>query len=781
MKPQKRSWLYLPVLMSLALGAQAQEAAEQAEKPTPRTNRLMEEVVVTAQKREENSQDVPIAISAFSAEKLEAFGIEKTEDLGRITPGLTFTSTAGYTVIYLRGVGTDAFLPAADPSVPTYIDGVNVLSGEGVDNTIGKVARIEVLKGPQGTLFGRNSTGGAISIITPNPGDEFEGEINIDVGDYNKFNRNIFMSIPLLEGKPGITSLGLSIMGYKNSADSFFENSETDVGIIDEFSEGARAKLHWAFTDTLSLTLAGTYNNQSNLSSLAQENTRPSTLGGGGPEEPADREITHNVRGGSASITTLYAATFEWLTDWVDVKIIGSDQLIAVDFAQVDFDNSPDDAVRFDSSTQFSDQITYELQILSNENTWLSDKLTWVAGLYYINGEGGFPVLDFYADAGGIGAGLLGLGDIFDTLDGLGLDTGAPVNLVSGGLISTKSESAYFQATWTFAPWLDVTIGGRYQEEARDISDSRLAFRASPGAEETLLQSFTVPTLEETNFTPKISVQYRPTDDIQIYASASQGFKSPTYNTVNFFGPPDPVKAEEITAYELGIKSELLDGTLRLNAAVFRSEIDELLTALVSLTSGGVIRFDNAGQAVIDGAEFDFLWQPMPNWNPGLALSGGASYLEGEYTDYKNGAGYDDDTGLSFGPDSLTGDDSRDFTGNEVIRTPKLSSNLSVNQRLYTDDFGEFEIGVDYYFNSGYFMTAQNSEHYTQPQYELWNARLSYFYQPWGLSFTLYGSNIKDEEYYLSRFAQDFGRADTLAPPVTYGARLKWDFSNTFF
>ncbi|WP_460994505.1 TonB-dependent receptor plug domain-containing protein, partial [Spongiibacter taiwanensis] len=144
---KKRSLVVaIAALSSYSAGTLAQE-------PQKRSNRLLEEVTVTAQKREEDSQDVPIAIQAFSGEKLDAFNIEDTADLQKITPGLTFTYTYGYTLIYLRGVGSDAFLPNADPSVATYIDGINIPASQGKQDALGPVKRVEVLKGPQGTLF----------------------------------------------------------------------------------------------------------------------------------------------------------------------------------------------------------------------------------------------------------------------------------------------------------------------------------------------------------------------------------------------------------------------------------------------------------------------------------------------------------------------------------------------------------------------------------------------------------------------------------------------------
>lgn len=155
-----------------------------ADAKTPSKNRFVEEIVVTAQKREENAQDVPISVTAFSGDLLEAKGIDDPSKLSSVTPGLTYNIATGFTFIYIRGIGSDAFL-TADPSVASYIDGVYYPFSSGLSQSFGKVERVEVLKGPQGTLFGRNSTGGAISITTETPSTSFNGSIETA---YSRFN-----------------------------------------------------------------------------------------------------------------------------------------------------------------------------------------------------------------------------------------------------------------------------------------------------------------------------------------------------------------------------------------------------------------------------------------------------------------------------------------------------------------------------------------------------------------------------------------------------------------
>ena len=773
--------------------------------PKRKTNRLMEEVVVTAQKREEDSQDVPIAISAFSGEKLDAFGIENTGDLQKITPGLTFTYTYGYTVIYLRGVGSDAFLPSADPSVATYIDGINIPATQGKNDSLGPVQRVEVLKGPQGTLFGRNATGGAISIVTANPPAAGEGVIGSIKGDFGNYGRRGYQ---FYAGSNIVGGLGATVALFEDRGNIIGDNilSDTNGEPIpgpqrEDFVEGGRLKLVWDLNDTMTGTLIGSYINQFNGNSLRQENTRRSPLAGGdGTETEPDREVENNFEGGNGTMNFLYGAIFEWSPGPIDVKFTASNQVNDVDWGQYDLDSTQEDQTTFFVYDQPSSQDSYELQFTSNENTWLGDKLEWAAGIYHLKASTGFERLFFTVNTGLLTANVTNslppaLGDpITAVIQQLTEDN--DIMLESTGILDTDSTSVYFQGTWTFNEAFNVTLGARRQEEHREIGNTYLDlvdtttgnppreyYDSDDYSRNTRLQNFEGNEIDATTTSWRAAFQWFATDWLQVYASASRSFKSPTFNVVNFFSAPDLVKAEKATAYELGFKSDMLDGALRLNGAIFSSVTEDLVTAIVSFTSGGIVRFSNAGQARSEGAEIDFNWQPMPNWNPGLALSGSASYIDAEYTDYKDGAGFDDDTGLYFGPDNLTGlplQDSRDFTGNAVVRTPKFSSSASLNQFLDFGDYGAFEFAVDYAYKDEYNTTPQASPFFIQDQYELWNARATWFYDPWGLQVAAYVDNIKDKEYFNGILQQDFGRSVTLAPPKFYGLRLKWDFGMAF-
>ena len=767
----------LAVSTAAAQGDAGSDEAALVEKARSK-NRLLEEVVVTAQRREESVQDVPIAIAAFSSDKLDALGVTKADDLAAVVPGLTFTQTAGFSVVYLRGVGTEAFLPGADQTVPQYIDGVNLLAAQGVQNLLGRVQRVEVLKGPQGTLFGRNSTGGAINIVTATPDPaEFFGDVALEAGNYDTYNQKFYLNIPVLD------NLAIGLAGFNQSHEAYYKNSNITGKLLDEeTAKGGFAKILWQATDNLSLTLSGQFSESETVGTLVTENIRPAPVFSAViPRDKADRRIDQDIPGGSEVESYLLSAILEWNLDWFDLKVIGSDQELDVPFNQLDFDTSALPIVGFSVPDQYAEQETVEIQFISNDGSFMSDRLEWIVGGFYLNSAGGFERLDLQIIEGGllpVVAGQTGLGlqeQFNDLLVGAGLPPilNGRTNASAGGVIHSDSVSVYAQATYDLTSDIKLTLGGRYQREGRGVRRSRVG-AISPFDDETevILLSFNPPDLEANQFAPKVSLQWFADEVTQIYTSYSRGYQSPTYNAVNFFSEPDPVDEVIVDAYELGIKTQLLESTLNLEAAVFYTDQTDVTVANVSLTSGGVVRFDNAAGSQIQGAEMSFLWNPFEN-NPGLVFTGGASYLDTEYTDYEDGRGFDEDTGLSFGPSSQL--PARDFTGNEMPRAPEFTYTLGVNQHVDVKS-GWFEFGLDTYYNAGFFFSAQNSDLYANDEYQLYNVRLSYFNEPSSLQFTGYIRNLLEEEYYTQMFLADFGPAVTLNAPRAYGAEIKWTF-----
>jgi iron complex outermembrane receptor protein len=774
-----------PAAPSEALGTIPVDAASpppegDAQAPVARS-RLVEEIIVTANRREENAQDVPQSVTAFSSEKLEAVGIKTIQDLPAVTPGLTITNQAGYNMAFLRGVGTDAFLPGADLSVPFYVDGIPLLGTQGSTDNLGKIERVEVLKGPQGTLFGTNAIGGAINIVTPNPSQQFSGETQVGFGNYDARAASGYFNIPLTE------HIAASLSAYGTEQDNFYTN---DAGsVIDVFTYGGRLKVLWDLTDDLSNTVTGSYDKMSNNAGFTFENTMPSPIVAGVPLLPADPEADRHVfyddfQVGAENHLVLLSDTLEWRLPKVTFKGIGSYQKLTTDSADATFGAAP---LALANQASTSKQYTGELQFLSNADTPFSDRLTWVGGLFYVYSKGGLDPFSFIIAPGlvnalpGFDLALVdGLNDLLGTVTELiDYDINNGLILYNRGVIEATSISAYFQGTYALTDAFNVIVGARYQHTKKEMTISQTSLPVGNGREIVLIKD-ELPVLKANQVSPRVGLQYVFSDDTQAYASWARGFKTPTYNTVNLLGsllePINPVKEQRNDAFELGLKTELLDNTLRVNSAVFYTKQKDLLTGIVQVLSGGIVNYDNAPKARIWGAESDMVWTPFPNWNPGLALAFSICYLDTKYTDYPNGRGYDEATGIAFGPGNILPLlPERDFTGNEIVRSPDLTYNAAISQNIAMEN-GSIELAVDGNYNSGFYFSPQNIEIESVDSHYLLNARASYRYDPWALQATLWVKNFTDETYKQIVFIDDFGRNIVLNDPRTYGVRLKWEF-----
>lgn len=737
-----------------------------------RSSRLLEEVVVTAQKREENAQDVPISLSAFSGEKLEALGVESAQDLQRITPGLVYsTGPIQYSLIYIRGIGTDVFIPSADSSVATYVDGVYFPYAHGIAGSFTEVERVEVLKGPQGTLFGRNTTGGAINIVTKTPGDEFEAKVKLATGNFADRSARIYGAGPVTD------FLSVSLAAFKKEGESYYSPAASSpVQTVPEHDEkGAHLKLRFDITETLTLDLAALKTESRGPLLNSIENTK---LAGAAfrPNDTADYEYNSNVDGFFASEDTLFYGTLAWAGDALQAKLFGSNQ--EVEGATLyDFDGGPGNGVYFEVPDEFVEakSIEFQLQSVPDGILTFDNTVEWTLGHYYFDSIGGYRNVYFglvsAAQPGDLP--LLGLESLLGILDALGLPSNPEI--LEKGVVDTESHATYGQLTWEPVDWFGLTVGGRYQEETRStvVSSASLSLRPLDG--EVPLFNFDPQSTSTTNFSPKVAIQLRPFgEDTMLYGSWQQGFKSGTYNVVALNLPPSYVEPEEVTAFEIGMKGSLAGGSFSYNIAAFRNELENLQTLNISLTSGGTSQLSNAAEATIDGVDFDITWEVSPQSLPGLVLTASGAYLDGQYDSFPNGAGFDETTGLYFGPGQLIPAPNRDFSGNVTVRTPEYSGTLGVNYLYLIGNNSELEAGVHASYNSGFFYDTQNTEE--QESNTLIGARLSYYYVPMGLRLSAYGANLTDEVVYSDKLINDFGTNSFLAPPRTYGLSLAWEF-----
>lgn len=758
----------------------ASETAEPAATGrTPSRSRIIEEVVVTAQKREEAIQNVPISIAAFSAESLDARGVFDTKALPNITSAMTISEFGGFSFIYIRGVGSDAFVPSADPSVTTYVDGVFVPTSQGFSTDFGGIERVEVLKGPQGTLFGRNSTGGAISIVTKKPGSEFSSSANVTIGNYGEHRAKAYLNVPLTD------TLGFAVDALYKTLDSQYTHTSREI--VPQKSKSGRLRINWQAIDSLNIDVSYFKSVQQGTGSLVSKNVNPSPLfsvigvvpGGTTDNRVADTDFPAFLDGGS----DVASAVMTWELNPFDLKLSGADQETNSDYSAYDFDGSSLPLVAFDTRDQFTKAKTAELQLLSKPGGLLADDFTYVFGLYYLKGEGGFEQI--YLKPGQplfsailTNPALLNLipNEAYTVLDPLlgFLDQNIAADVFARGAVGTKSISGYTQITWHATDELDLTAGGRYQDEKRYLTFADT--RAYVPATDTLtgpLLSFNLQNNTTTNFSSRLVASYKPVDDTMLYVARSQGFKSGTYNVINIYTPPSFVKPELVTAYEGGMKADFLDHALRVNAAVFENRIKNKQVGFVSLLSGGAVSLDNAEKTKIRGVEFDITVTPMPDLNPGLVLTANGAYLDAEYKKYTGGQGYGR-AALNYA-DAIYANNN-DYSGQKVERTPKWSGDIALSQTLDAGDNGEIEMAVDVYYNDGFFYTPENKDSMKEDAYSLLNGHASYKYRPWNLRVTVFGKNLLDKDYYISKFQTDFGILHTLAYERQYGLSLDWSF-----
>ena len=753
-------------------------ALAQTDAPAPKkASRLLEEVVVTAQKREERMADVPITIAAFSEDSLEMRGVTNAADLEAITPSMVYDSLVGYSLIYMRGVGTEVFTPNSEPSVATYIDGVYFPFAHGLAQEFIPIERVEVLKGPQGTLFGRNASGGAINVVSKPVSDEWTVSLDAGVGSFERRAFKAYVSGPIVD------KVSFSLSGNYSKEETYYELAPTSPreDFLDNESSGVNARLKFQFTDELAVTLNAYQTGFEGTMTVPNSATNPTALGtaaGQTPVRPGKRETNFNGPSQIEADTIVYSATVDFNPEKFDMKLISSYQDVKTD-TRWDYDNGPLVDVFFFPTNQFLKSQATEFQIVSNDNTPWSENLSWIAGTYYYRSKGGFdPIV--------IGVGALEssgplsdvVGPLFDTLGGL---TGitlpeAAVPLVLRGVINTESYAGYTQATLNLFDRVDLTAGLRYQVEYRHLTRSSVGLETASHeapAEITLINYLENGDygIKNEDLSPRLALDIDIFDDTLLYGSVSQAFKSGTVNVVAVTEQPSIVDPEKTTTYEIGMKGSFLEGSFKYSAAIFRNEIDDLQVLTVSLPSGGIVSLVNAAEATIDGAEFDITWQMFPNAIPGLVLTAAAGYLDSSYGSFPDGPGFDEDSGLAFGATAPL--PARDFSGNRTIRTPEYSGALGLS---YSTDVpgGDMEVGASAYYNSGYFFDPQNVAE--QPEYYTVDARISYFHVDSGIRVTAIGKNLNDELYFANIFPNDFGEAATFAAPTTYALQFSYDY-----
>jgi iron complex outermembrane receptor protein len=607
------------------------------------------DVTVTAQRRAESIQDVPIAITAFSAEQLQAQGVSSTLELARYVPNLVGQNNTGLgsaNSYFLRGLGSTETIATFDPPVGTYVDDI-YLSRQNANNlSLFDVERVEVLRGPQGTLFGRNTTGGAINVIMREPGNELRGFVELGYGRYNRILGRVSVDLPIRD------SFAIMLSGYVQDDRGYARNVTTGDRLNDNDGWGGRIGIRAELTDNVRWT--GSYmhvvseaenilNFECNPANPADCEGRFVTTGlregDGPPSQYAGLVITGrkaNYGLGQRAVSDIFTSNFEWriseaatlnlITGYVDLS-----QQFGLDF----FDGragpniaTPNPTVRGFTRGGFTilndgqhQQFTQEIKLTGR---LFDGRVNYVGGFFYIDERNRTDFADVFS--------------IFNAAvpGGVGL-------LLADRTLNNRTEAyaGYLQADWNITDQLTLTAGVRYTDETKtfDIRDNRascndgtLEATCLANVNMTAISGVRIPTTQGTSiWTPRFAINYRPNQDLLFFASATRGFKSGGWNARgtanNQLLPFDP---ETVWSYEAGIKSDWFGRRLRANLTVFRLDVSALQTisGLVNPATGAITFLTrNFADYRNTGVELEIQAIPVT----GLNLYASLGYQDDEY------------------------------------------------------------------------------------------------------------------------------------------------------
>lgn len=762
----------LPITLAGSIGL-ADFAAAQAEDGAAVR---LDEITVTARKRKESIQETPISITAFTGADLEKRSLSDLSEVDAFAPNVDISSGpnsggSANSQITIRGIGQSDFLITTDPGVGTYVDGVYFARSMGGIMDLLDLERIEILRGPQGTLFGKNTIGGAVNLISAKPDGELAGSAELIVGRYDRLDARASIDFPIIDNQ-----LFVKIAASTKNRDGYGQRVDMDTGqkisdLGDQDATSARGALRWLPSEDLTIDLVfdiARERQNAIVATLAEFNPAAGLVGlynavGGltglyGPFSVAvpDDPFVSNATGPSVNDLDLWGTslTIDWDLGGLSLKSITAYRELDADFG-IDADHTATEyqhVLNRDSQDQFSQ----ELQL---SGVHFDDRLSWIAGLYYFE-ENAVDrnevrlLSGLYTGLEALPGALIPLGDPADPLTPFIGGAGNPLNALFDlnfdifNEIDNKSYAAFTQGTFDLTDKLSITAGIRYTYEEKEYT---LEHRRV--VSDTFIVPLTRVDDDWNETTPMASLSYQASDDIMVYGSISRGFKSGGFN-----GRPttqaevESYDPEFVTSYELGAKTEWLDQRLRLNVTGFYYDYKDLQLTIQTQASDGnfIVVTENAGKAKVKGLELELLAMPIS----GLEIQGGIGYIDAEYIDVGNAT-------------LIT-------TDSEFIKTPEWSANGSVQYAFSLRKYGTLFARGDWSYQSKVYNDAENVAALTQEAYSLYSARLTYESPDQDWLIALFGTNLSDERYIYNGNTA-LGSLGTAS--VFYGRPREWGLS----
>ncbi|WP_097093585.1 TonB-dependent receptor [Novosphingobium sp. Chol11] len=684
----------------------------------------IEEIVVTAQKRSESLQKTPISMMAMTGADIEKKGIADITDLRTLVPSLAVTphpNSATTARVFIRGIGNNDDQITVDPSVAVYLDGIYIARNQGLSAEVAEVERIEVLRGPQGSLYGRNATGGAINYITRAPElGEFSAKQTLAIGNYDQFRSRTRVNIPVGE------TLAVELGYLHSQKNGFVDNPGTGVDRWgDQRRDAYRAAVLWQPTDALQLRY--TYD-RSDINDTPVFMVAAPFYPRMADRPTAGSPLVRNLMPNDAT-SQGHNLTISWeVADDVTLRsLTGYRKLASITNQNYLTGVAGPFPLILTGFDQKQDQWSEELQLVGSA---FDRRLDYVLGAYYFDEDG--ESSDYSAI------------------------TGRP-RMDRVATIHNRAYALYGQATLrpAFMEGLYLTGGLRWSRDERKAT-----------LDQTIVPATGSPTVlprgagdnHFSNISPSLVIGYNANANLNIYAKYARGYKTGGYNIrassiARFnegFGP------ETLDSFELGIKSSWLDNHLQANLALFRSNYKDIQTNIQSdPTNVAITDVFNAGKARIQGFELDLIAQPID----ALTLSVNYAYLDAKFQQILDQAGNDITSRYTF------------------VEAPKHTLTTSLEYRFPDTPIGVLTANIDYFLKSKV-STSTADPRYVIGDYGLLNARLTLSDIPVGFGswrLSAFGKNLTDKEYYIAHFNGGLPSA-IFGDPRTYGLELTFEY-----
>ncbi len=687
---------------------------ERPEAASKQSNADDSAIIVTAQRREESMQKVPISISAFTGETLAKSGVTEVSELSTLTPGLVWSQSLSSSTPFIRGVGTTDGSAANESNIALYIDGQYYPSQPGASQSLSSVERVEVLKGPQGTLFGRNATGGLIQIITRTPSYTPTLEARIGYGNYDTVDGSVYASTGLAKN----VATDLSVY-YINQNDGWgkYSGTNTDVYTKEVFSirSKTRAELGETVTATVSLDYMSRDGSQGIVRGLlpgAVSVGGLTTYSGSIYNPTGAPQPDGKMRQGGVGLKLEAELPFARLVSISGYRKVKDQVVIDQDYTPVNFQRI-NSLIRDHSFTQ-------EVQLVSNSD----GKLDWIVGGFFMT-----------------------RGTSYDPtrIEGTTLVIPFGGGQNSFTHVNTRSIAGFGQASYEIAEGTKLTAGLRYTSDRQSIAGKFVRDNGVTGAYPSSSTTFN-------KLTWRLAIDQQIGDDTLLYASATRGFKGGVYNAAN--PASASARPEVLDAYEVGLKTDFLDKLARFNIAAFHYAYKDIQ---IQHVQGGFIETLNAGKARLTGVDAELSIKPAT----GLRLRGNLSWLpEAKY--------------LTFNPAPISTpnpaggnviNSNGDASGNRVVRAPKFTYTAAIDYTKSIGDDATFDFNLTWNHSSGFVWEPDNRV--TQAAYGLLQAQAGLTFGAYNIS--VWAKNITKSDYYVFVNQSQFGDSAVPGAPRTYG------------